>query len=58
MLASICLPCTQTGANVVFSKHTGLLMGLVAESGGIIAAVTAVGCSAVLSVLLVTNGFG
>jgi len=58
MLASIHLPCTQTGATAVFSKQTGLLVGLVAESSGIIEAVTAVGCSAVLSVLLVTNGFG
>ena len=56
--ASVHLPCTLTGATAVFSKQTGLVVGLVAESGGIIAAVTAVGCSAVPSVLLVTKSFG
>ena len=42
MLASARLPFSQTGATAVFSKQTGLLAGLVAESGGMIAAVTAV----------------
>jgi len=58
MLASMHCPCTQTGATAVFSKQMGLLAGLVAESGEMIAAVTGVASSDVPSVLLIIDGFG
>jgi len=54
MLASAHLPFTQTGATAVFSKQAGMLAGLVAESGGMIAGVTAVESSDVPSGLLMT----
>ena len=55
MLASAHLPFTQTGATPVFSKQTGMLAGLVADSGGMIAGVTAVESSDVPSGLLMAN---
>jgi len=58
MLASVRHPCTQTGATAVFNKQMRLLIGLVGESSGMIAAVTAVGFCVVPSVLLVTDSFG
>ena len=57
ILASVCLPLTQTGATAVFNKQTELLTGLVVEPGGTIAAVTAVGLSGVVSVVVVTAVF-
>jgi len=58
ILASLHRPCTQTGAIAVFSMQTGLLISLVVESSGMVAAIKAFGFPAFLSVLVVSDGFG